>query len=664
MVESDLIIKYRIFRLLMKKSFILSIVCLFFVPLILDARTIDDTEYNYMDSLMNDYETKQSLKKALFLLKSCGDKEATLDSLNRLNSDEVNCQVYYYFSGYMLDNFRCTTSLQYAKKCLKYAESLPDNEGYLGGCYNIMGICYQRWGLYDSAIEFLKKSVEYSIKLNEFTDAAVDYNNIAHFCYENHDVESAGKYLEAALEMLKKAEKQNIAKKDLYYVQANVYGFACSYYLETGQYAKALHYNTESYYLDSINHRTLDAKVRKFTKARILQHIGRENYAQEMLEELLQYFIKENETHYAAECLFYLGRYEEALPYAHKIDEVNLQTKILEKLIFEEPDFSKSKEYMKEYMLLKDSLTSNANILAREGFNAEYESQQKEQTIKLQNVALEKQYIKWYWAISISALLLIVIVFSVRGWIKDNKHKKSISSALSDLKVASEKLAESNAALEKTNVVKDKLIRVISHDLSGSTSNVNMLAHMVADDVNNNLTSMLVSQCDSLKSFFDDLLIWVRMQKTGSIEIHPTQLSLNEIVDDVMKLFVDSANHKGIKLNHTIPEGASVFADRSLIHCVVRNLVNNAIKFTSHGGSVTIGYQQDVISVEDTGVGMAPNVVEALLSGSEWVHTNGTDGEVGTGLGLSIVRDMLSMMGASLSIESEVGKGSVFSIHL
>lgn len=651
----------------MRKSIFIILYILFSVPCLVDVYGKSDAELQHLDSLLTDFEKNGNNRSGfeLSMLNYDGDSTAfSFDDFKNLTKDEKLYEVYYAYSLMLWTHTHAAEALEYSKKMLEYALRIKDNAQRLGNCYSMFAACYLYYGLVDRAIDYYHKTVECSRKIDSYTDMAFDYANIACAYTHIHDYVSAKKYIFKSLDMLKEAEERKEQPLESGYYQSYIYSNAQQYYFDIQKYDKALEYSLKAYRYDSINNRDYEAHSRKYEQALILLKTDQEKTARFILEDLYQYYTDQHCEHDAALCLYYLERYPEALELERKTGGISLQISILEKLLFAETDITKLKTYTREYITLKDSFNSQNNTLAMQGFNAEYDAQQREQTIIRQKADLDKQRFMWYWAVSIFIMLILVIIASVRGWMHDKRNGRRISNALADLEVASQKLADSNIRLAESNKIKDKLIRVISHDLSGSTSNVNMLAHMVADKLKDNLSYMLVSQSENLKTFFDDLIIWVRMQKTGSIEIHPTNISLDEVVDDVIKLVADMARNKQINLSHTISSGTIIMADRSILHCIIRNLVNNAVKFTPRKGTITVSFSDDAITVTDTGVGMTQEIVEALLSGSQWVHTDGTEGEVGTGLGLSIVRDMLTMVGARLAIQSQPGQGSSFTIQL
>jgi signal transduction histidine kinase len=133
----------------------------------------------------------------------------------------------------------------------------------------------------------------------------------------------------------------------------------------------------------------------------------------------------------------------------------------------------------------------------------------------------------------------------------------------------------------------------------------------------------------------------------------------------VISLIRNLTDKKDIHLVVQIPENAEITGDYNILSTVVRNLLNNAVKFTAQGGTVTLAVEpvhegKHIIAVSDTGVGMTKEQVRNLFSLDSAHSQPGTAGEQGTGLGLIVCKDLLEKHGTTLHVESEEGKGSRF----
>ncbi|MFM9944617.1 MAG: sensor histidine kinase, partial [Bacteroidia bacterium] len=142
-------------------------------------------------------------------------------------------------------------------------------------------------------------------------------------------------------------------------------------------------------------------------------------------------------------------------------------------------------------------------------------------------------------------------------------------------------------------------------------------------------------------------------------------IKVKDITSNIFDVYQKVALAKGINVSFSVDDSLTIIGDKNQIEFVIRNLVNNAIKFTHKNGfvSLTANSLPDglvKISVSDSGVGISDEVKRKLFSISKKKSTNGTDGEMGTGLGLMLSYEFMKLNGGQIDIESSLGKGSTF----
>ena len=129
-----------------------------------------------------------------------------------------------------------------------------------------------------------------------------------------------------------------------------------------------------------------------------------------------------------------------------------------------------------------------------------------------------------------------------------------------------------------------------------------------------------------------------------------------------------NAAAKDITLSADRPQDLMAFADVQMVQTILRNLINNAIKFTPEKGAIAVTARRVEdgieVAVTDNGVGMTAEKVERLFHLEEKTSTMGTGGESGTGLGLHLCKELVEKNGGKITIESAVGKGSTFKFTL
>ncbi len=234
----------------------------------------------------------------------------------------------------------------------------------------------------------------------------------------------------------------------------------------------------------------------------------------------------------------------------------------------------------------------------------------------------------------------------------------------------SNKLAESEDKLQKLNASKDRFFSIISNDLKNSFFYVMGLSKILADPENDDseekkleTAQMLHNSSKKLYSFLENLLSWARVQR-GEIEYEPEENDLFEISSEVAYLFSAKAEQSEIIIKNYISENTNVFCDANMINTVFRNLISNALNFTSRNGMITLDArtkEEEVeIIVADTGIGISEaNIKKLLRIDSKYIGTN-VQGEKGTGLGLILCSEFVEKHNGKIWIESELGKGSKF----
>ncbi|MFC2102330.1 sensor histidine kinase [Bacteroidota bacterium] len=236
------------------------------------------------------------------------------------------------------------------------------------------------------------------------------------------------------------------------------------------------------------------------------------------------------------------------------------------------------------------------------------------------------------------------------------------------------KLKMNSSELEQLNATKDKFFSIIAHDLRSPFNSLFGFINLFLNDYDEFTDEekkgfMLRIQGISKNTFklLENLLDWARAQ-SDNYEIKPVAVSLNKLILNNIRIFELGASNKNIRLRLTKSEEQVVFADTYSIDAVIRNLINNALKFTKQGGEITIAYhpkgEKAICSVSDTGIGMPPVMVEQLFRIDTQVKRSGTANESGTGLGLILCKEFVEMNGGEIWVESEEGKGSTFSFSL
>jgi len=249
-----------------------------------------------------------------------------------------------------------------------------------------------------------------------------------------------------------------------------------------------------------------------------------------------------------------------------------------------------------------------------------------------------------------------------------------ISNEIQNLLVAqSSRLDERNSQMVATLYTRDKMMSMLSHDLRSPIASIHAGMELfetgtVDRELQAKLYSQMKSRTRQTLDLMDKLLLLSRSQ-TSSIIFREEPMALSQIEQFVQSVCYLFENEKRIQFNYQfdVHPGAMLKGDREMIEAILRNLISNAIKFTSAGGTITIAAKELsqgwLLSVSDTGTGMTREEIEKISGGVSFT-TAGTEHEKGHGLGMQLVQDFILKHHSSLRIDSAPTRGTVFSFEL
>ena len=250
----------------------------------------------------------------------------------------------------------------------------------------------------------------------------------------------------------------------------------------------------------------------------------------------------------------------------------------------------------------------------------------------------------------------------------------SIDSNLSEQKNIEKELTKSKAAAESANATKDKFLKIISHDLRTPFNSIIGFSELLNTDYDlfedlerKNCIQEINTSSHFAYRLLDNLLTWARTQ-TDEIRINKENLNLKELVETSISTYLLNADSKNISVLNKVQADLIISIDKNTALTFIRNIVNNAIKFTHKGGSITIDSQltndSTRLIITDTGVGMTDEVIDNLFKIDKGISTEGTNNEIGTGLGLILCKEFIERNGGSILVKSEVNKGSEFIVSI
>ena len=232
-------------------------------------------------------------------------------------------------------------------------------------------------------------------------------------------------------------------------------------------------------------------------------------------------------------------------------------------------------------------------------------------------------------------------------------------------------LETQKAELSELNSLKSKLFSVIAHDLKTPMYALRNLfrnmhqQNMPAEDMKRLVPDVLMDLNYTI-GLMENLLQWSKTQMQADA-VRAEELELSKMITDVLQLLRLQAEAKQIYISCKNLSPVYALADKDMVSLVLRNLLSNAIKFTPQQGMIEIGVSEAPgfieVYVQDSGTGISPEALKKINE-NNFYTTKGTASESGTGLGLMLCKEFLARNGGHMHIESEPGKGSIFSFTL
>lgn len=271
--------------------------------------------------------------------------------------------------------------------------------------------------------------------------------------------------------------------------------------------------------------------------------------------------------------------------------------------------------------------------------------------------------------------IIIICVFAATSYLRKAYERERAAAELRAKQIENQnkRIKSQNRLLQKANREKIELISILGHDLrnplNAMTGTLEILTkENLPPDVRNRLKGELLIAAHSTSTLLNNVLAWVSGQIKG-IKPLLTWVEPDMIIERVLAVQGFMAEKKGITIQLNVKKGIKVLSDAEMLEVIVRNLINNALKFTHQKGMIRVSVIEDratnecTMSVRDDGMGMTDEDVKNIFDG-HIQSTYGTESEKGIGLGLFLCRELTHRLNGTIWAESELGKGSVFFLTL
>ncbi len=549
---------------------------------------------------------------SLKIKETLNDNIGTASNLNNIGL------VYYEKTPY----YDLEKALLYFQQSLKFSEMAKDKRIISTNLTNI-GAVYKIQKNYTEALTFFEKSLKIKEELNDKKGATHSLNGMAEVYMQQGNYDMSLKYIEKAIEIA-----QEIGSFER--VQA-LTGTLFTIYKGKKDYEKALQYH-ELYkqYQDSFFTLEKTKQIANLETKSELLHKEKEivvlNQKQELLkkDQLLQKIALEKQQN------------------ANLVMEKEAETLRLIALARNETDRRK-----------QDSLLNLAQKSQLETDNLKVRKRQLEAENKLRDIEIlnEREITKFQQIMIALAFGIIILIF----W-QFYRRKKLLLK------------------LKEANQTKDHLFAIIAHDLRSPLAAFQVISKQIDYYLRKNQAERIqefgqnIEQAGkNLSHLLDNLLNWALSQQQ-KIRIEITEVDFEKSLTHVCTHYQNLALLSEISLEYEIPKPIIIFTDVNILQTILRNLINNALKYTPQGGKVRVSaYEMSEkiqVEISDTGIGMSADIINNLFAENKIHSTRGVRNEKGTGLGLVLVSQFIQTIGGEIQVESQENVGTNFLIIL
>lgn len=567
------------------------------------------------------------------------------------------------------------SAIHYATLALKIDEQRNNKAGMAKSHYDLSSL-FRKRNKYELAARHAIQSVRLNEENNDYPRLFNSLNSLANIFLDLTDTANAIETYQRAIAI---AEKTGDTSK-----MALIHSNLSAAMLELGNPRLALFNARQAIVLLNNRKNNKILPLAYFNAAQASAMLGFKDSAESYLRTGWQYYPSFNQVEMAeiylvkSDILFRLGQIDSARHYSVKAEalgKANELDAIVYRSVFQQASIDSARgkylEALGKFQLatqLKEKTLNNKHRSRIEELRLLYETDKKDlenRHLYIQNKT--KESIIFNQRLIIGIIIILFLLSLMLAW--------RLNSMRGKLEQQNIVISNTNHQLIELNKTKDKFLSIIAHDLKGPFNALLGLLENLTNEFGNfsdteklELLKSLQKTSQNTYSLLVNLLDWARAQREG-FSNHPVRVEVSPLVEEVFTILSPRATQKKQQLLNEVPQEAICIIDRNVLLSVLINLVNNAIKFSPHGGSIRVKWNltpegKGIICVEDNGIGIPEDKLEHIFELDNQFKRRGTDQETGTGLGLLLVKEFLDVAGGRIQVKSTEGKGSTFCVFL